>query len=382
MYSDVVIEKIINCYDSHTHFWATGQVSEGLKLNHLKSADEIRAVEIKKNHYRSNWIVGFGWNHNNWVTPQLPNKKILDEIFAETPVFFTRVDGHASWINSQAILELKKLGYDFGSNPNGGIIERDAAGEPTGILFDQAHVKALMLLPDYSSTQHQSFFKTAQTIFNHAGFTHIRDLSMNLSFWQLLKQMEDNKNLSLCVDAFVTVESLNDLDRVLNDIEHIKKESSQQLRLQGLKIFIDGSLGSKTAFLSQNYLQSNSNGILIWPVQDIKELIKKSWLAGQQVAIHTIGDQAAHIAVSAAREVSAEGILGRLHLEHVQILRAETILLMKPLHVVCHMQPCHWLSDSVWLKQAIAQDLVKNLFQWELLRKNKIPLYFGSDSPI
>lgn len=382
MYSDGVIEKIISCYDSHTHFWATGQVAEGLKLNHLRSVDEIKTIEIKRNHYRSNWIVGFGWNHNNWPESKLPNKKILDESFVGTPVFLTRVDGHASWINSQAISELKKLGYDFDSDPDGGIIERDAAGEPTGILFDQAHIKALMLLPDYSSVQHQSFFKTAQTIFNQAGFTHIRDLSMNLSFWQILKQMEDNKNLTVCLEAFVIVESLNDFDRVLKEIEHIKKESSQQLRLQGVKIFIDGSLGSKTAFLSQNYLQNNNNGILIWSFENIKELIRRSWLAGQQVAIHAIGDQAVHIAVGAAREISAEGILGRLHLEHVQILRPETVLLMKPLHVVCHMQPCHWLSDSKWLKQVIASDLVKNLFQWELLRKNKIPLYFGSDSPI
>ena len=377
-----MIEKIINCYDSHTHFWATGQVAEGLKLNHLKCADEINKLEIKKNHYRASWLVGFGWDQNSWPDKKFPHKILLDQNFAQTPVFFSRVDGHASWINSKAILELKKLGYDFNTDPKGGLIERDAAGDPTGLLFDQAHINALILLPDFSNLQHQSFFKTSQNIFNLAGFTHVRDLSMNLSFWQLLKQMEDNNSLSVCLDAFVTVESLSALDQVLSEIKLIKKEVSQQMRLHGVKIFIDGSLGSKTAFLSQNYLQSKSNGILIWSHQEIKELIKRSWLAGQEVAIHTIGDQAAHLAVSAAREVSAEGILGRLHLEHVQILRHETIAMMKPLHIICYMQPCHWLSDKSWLKQVLTKDLIENLFQWELLRKNKIPFYFGSDSPI
>lgn len=374
--------KIINCYDSHTHFWATGQVSDGLKLNGLKSADAVKTIEIKKNHFRANWIVGFGWNQNNWPAAKFPHKETLDAVFPNSPVFFTRVDGHASWINSPAISELKKLGYDFSKNPAGGIIERDSQGEPTGILFDQAHIDALVRLPEFSEQQNQSFFNNSQTIFNRAGFTHVRDLSMSLGFWQILKKMEDKKNLTVCLDAFITVENLHNLDRVLSEIEIIKKEQSQQIRLHGVKIFIDGSLGSKTAFLTRNYLKSDSHGLLIWSYEDIKELIRKSWLAGQQVAIHTIGDRAVHTAVVAAREISAQGIAGRLHLEHVEILKPETILLMKPLHIVCHLQPCHWLSDKSWIKQTIEAELVKNLFPWELLRKNKIPFFFGSDSPI
>lgn len=380
-----VVEKITNCYDSHTHFWATGQVAEGLQLNGLKNVEEVRTLVINENHYRANWLTGFGWNHNHWPTAKFPHKKTLDEVFKKTPVFFSRVDGHASWINSQAIIELKKLGYDFSADPKGGVIERDETGEPTGILFDQAHINALLRIPDFSEAQNYIFLKKAQSIFNRAGFTHIRDMSMNLNFWQILNKMEDQKNLTVCIDAFVTIESLNDLDRGLKEIGLINKNKSRQLRLQGVKIFIDGSLGSGTAHLSQAYLNSkkgHSKGILIWSLAEIKELLKKSWVAGQQVAIHTIGDQAVHTAVVAAREVAAEGVLGLLHLEHVQILRPETVQMMKPLHVTCHMQPCHWLSDNSWLKQALPDELIKNLFQWELLRKNKIPVYFGSDSPV
>ena len=377
-----MIEKIINCYDSHTHFWATGQVASGLKLNQLKNVEDVKTLEINEKHYRANWLTGFGWNQNNWPAAGFPHKKILDEIFKQIPVFFSRVDGHASWINSPAIIELKKLGYDFGKDPKGGRIERDTTGEPSGTLFDQAHINALQRLPDFSQEQNQFFLETSQSIFNKAGFTHVRDMSMNLNLWQLLKKMEDRKNLSVCIDAFVTVESLNDLDRVLKEIELIKQNKSEQLRLHGTKIFIDGSLGSKTAYISQNYLGRENNGLLIWSHEEIKELIRRSWQLGLQVAIHTIGDQAVHTAVLAARELAAEGLLGRLHLEHVQLLRPETILMMKPLHITCYMQPCHWLSDSPWLKKTLSADLIKYLFQWELLRKNKIPFYFGSDSPI
>ncbi|MBY0554679.1 amidohydrolase family protein [bacterium] len=375
-------EKIINCYDSHTHFWATGQVAEGLRLFDLQKAEDISNLQINKNHYRSQWLVGFGWNHNNWMLPQFPDKHLLDKFFPDTPVFFSRVDGHTSWINSKAIGELTRLGYDFTTNPKGGAIERDAKGEPTGILLDQAHINALLKLPDFSEVQHQLFFETSQKIFNRAGFTHVRDMSMNLNAWQLLCAMEDKKNLTVNIEAFVTVENLADLARVLGEIKQIKSIPSKQMRLLGVKIFIDGSLGSKTAYLSQKYLKSDSQGTLTWPHHEIKELVRQSWQAGVQVAIHCIGDEAVHKAVLAARDVAAEGVLGRLHLEHVQILRPETVLAMKPLHVICHMQPCHWLSDHTWLKQALPASLVSYLFQWELLRKNKIPFYFGSDSPI
>lgn len=377
-----MIEKIINCYDSHTHFWATGQVSCGLKLNSLKNAQDIKSLEIKKEHYRANWLTGFGWNQNIWENPRFPDKSILDELFPQTPVFLSRVDGHASWINSAAIEELKKLGYDFSNNPKGGIVDRDDLNQPTGILLDQAHISALLKLPDFNIFQHQSFIEESQSIFNKAGFTHIRDLSMNLNLWQLLRKMEDQKNLTLAIEAFVTVESLDDLDRVLNEIEQIKKDTSKQLRLCGVKIFIDGSLGSKTAYLSESYLNTDSNGILIWSADEIKTLLKRVWPLNLEVAIHTIGDGAVHTAVSAAREVSAEGVLGRLHLEHVQILRPETLQLMKPLHITCHMQPCHWLSDESWLKQNLSENLVQKLFPWEQLRKNKIAFDFGSDAPI
>lgn len=375
-------EKIINCFDSHTHLWATGQVAEGLKLQNLKNSEDVRQLKINSKHYRANWLVGFGWNQNNWVSHQLPNKKILDEVFSEIPVFFSRVDGHSSWINSRAIAELQKLGYDFSVNPQGGVVERDEQGELTGILKDQAHIQALLKLPDYTSAQHQSFLVSAQNIFNRAGFTHIRDMSLTPNIWTQLNKMENEKNLNLCVESFMGVENINDLDSVLSEIKLIKKEHSEQIRLSGVKIYTDGSLGSQTAYLSKEYKNTKSVGIQMWSYSEIIELIKKTWQQSESVAIHCIGDEAVHLAAVAAREVAASGILGRLHLEHVQLLRPETLQLLKPLHVTCHMQPCHWLSDHSWLSDTIDNSLRPNLFQWELLRKNKIPIYFGSDSPI
>lgn len=373
---------IHNCYDSHTHFWATGQVAEGLKLHSLKNSTDISNLQILPQHFRANWLVGFGWDQNQWPNSELPSRSVLDRIFPDHPVLFSRIDGHASWLNSQAIQELTRLGYDFSVDPQGGRILRTADSTPTGVLFDQAHINALMMLPDFSESQHRSFFLSSQKIFNRAGFTHVRDLSMNTFFWKMLKQMEESKGLTVFIDGFVTIESIKGLDSEIKNIHEMRSQAATQIRVQGVKLFIDGSLGSKTAALSQSYRGESQKGLLIWSSENIKQVLRQSWTAGLQVAIHCIGDEAVHTAVKSAREVAAEGVLGRLHLEHVQLLRHDTLQLMKPLHVTCHMQPCHWLSDQMWLKKTLPDELHASLFQWELLRKNKIPLLFGSDSPI
>ncbi len=374
--------KIPNAYDSHCHFEATGQVASLLSLKNLKSAEDIKNLKIENTHHQEQWLVGFGWDQNQWADPSFPTKNTLDKMFPQMPVFFSRADGHASWINSAAITQFEKMGYNFLTDPAGGQISKDVSGRPNGLLFDQAHIQALQLLPAHSLMQRRNFILNAQKIFNTGGFTHVRDLSMTWSTWQILSEMVSKKELTVCIESFVTVENLSDLGRVLEDIQKMKNNPSSQLRIQGVKLFLDGSLGSKTAYLSKNYLDSDSRGLLSWDFSDVKKVIEQTWQNGFELAVHTIGDEAAHQVVVLAREVSASGILGRLHLEHVQILRPETIQLMKPLHVVCHMQPCHWLSDHQWLAKVLPSDLVKNSFPWEALRRNKIPVQFGSDSPI
>jgi len=374
--------KINNAFDSHCHFLGTGQIAAGLSLKNLKSADDVKDLKIFPHHYQQNWLVGFGWDQNLWGDKNFPKKEILDKYFPNTPVLFSRIDGHSSWINSTAINELKKVGYDFSTDPAGGRIQRDENGEPSGILSDQAHIHALQKIPYFTEAQQTEFLKISQKIFNQGGFTHVRDLSMTKTEWQLLSQMTQKKELTVCVEGFVTIESLNDLSRTLEDIKWMQQNQNPLLRIQGVKLFLDGSFGSKTAFLSEPYVGTDQKGILCWDMNEVQTVLEKIWSEKLDLAVHTIGDQAAHLVTQTARTVSAQGISGRLHLEHVQVLRGETIQMMKPLHITCHMQPCHWLSDHTWLKDVLPKSIVKNTFQWDALRKSKINLQFGSDSPI
>lgn len=375
-------QTIRNCYDSHVHLLAIGQVASGLQLGSLTNEADIENIKIKSEDQRGDWIVGFGWDQNKWRKPVFPSKISLDKKFPDRPVFLSRVDGHASWLNSKAMQILEKKGFDFSKDPKGGSISKDTNGQASGLLFDQAHINALLMLPDFSVEQKGAHFKLSQKLLNQAGFTHARDLSMTLQAWEILAQLSEQNQLTICVDSFVTAESLEDLPRVLNEIRLMKESPNRQLRIHGVKLFVDGSLGSKTAFISQPYEGTQSCGMMTWQSDEIKQALRTVWKTQLELAVHTIGDQAIHEVITAARQVSAEGILGRLHIEHAQIVRPETVQLMKPLHITCHMQPCHWLSDHSWLPRALPPDVLKNLFPWESFRKNKIRFDFGSDSPI
>lgn len=348
---------------------ATGQVSLGLKLFHLKSSEEIAQIKIEDTYKRADWITGFGWNQNLWHIKEFPSHKVLDDIFPQTPVFFSRVDGHASWLNSAAFQRLKNSGFIYNEKFN-------------GVLFEKDHIRAMTFIPQYTQEQQLKFLNRAQEKFLNEGFTHIRDMSMNKHIASSLKKMEEEKKLNIFTEAFVTIESVEEIEQAIEELKEIQKMNIAHLRLQGLKIFVDGSLGSKTAYLKNPYRNTSNFGLLLWTPQNIKEVFRKSWKNNLDVAVHCIGDAAADIVVDCAREVSAEKISGRFHIEHAQLLEAETIKKMKSLHVVCHMQPSHFLSDKLWLKEALAEKTVDNLFKWESLRKNKVPVYFGSDSPI
>ncbi len=373
---------IQNCFDSHVHLLATGQVASGLNLNFVKSLDDLQFIKKNPEFLRGDWLVGFGWDQHQWGLPQQwPNKFNLDKIFKNEPVYFSRVDGHTGWFNSIAHKKLVELGFDF-KNPKyiSQIIWIES--EPSGILLDQAHIDAMMLLPPFSETQEKLFLKKASQLFIQGGFTHIRDLSSSSQLWNQLSELQSSGDFSLCVEGNITIENIQDLDRGIQEYHQTKNSPNPYLRMKGLKIFVDGSLGSKTAALFENYLGENHNGSLYWNEQDITTVITKCWELNAEVSVHTIGDRAIDLVVKTARKVSADGLMGRINLEHVQLLKPETLQLMKPLHVTCHMQPCHWLSDKSWLKKTLGKSTYSQLFQWERLRKNKISVQFGSDSPI
>lgn len=371
-------------YDSHVHWLSTGDVAMGLQLHNLKNQKSLRGIQDLSAYRRGEWLSGFGWDENNFESDLHLHREVLDAVFSDTPVLWSRIDGHSSWLNSSA---MKKMGW---MNEQGKLIKEeladflpmDAQGRLQGIALETAHMQAIMNLPRLTRSQTLERLLKAQNIFLEAGITHIRDMTANLDIWDCASELESKNQLQFHVEFNFSCEDKKDFSRALADLKMASQSQSQskKLKARGIKFFFDGSLGSQTALIRLK----NSNeihGQQLWSLEDARYVIAETWKAGFEVAVHTLGDEAIHQVVLIARELSARNISGVLNLEHVEVLRNETIQLMKPLHIRCHLQPCHWLSDRVWLQERLA-DKIQEAFPWERLRINQIPVLFGSDSPI
>lgn len=328
---------------------------------------------------RGDWLLGFGWSEKNWSSEPALSLQILDHCFPHIPVCFIRADGHAVWVNSKA---LQRAGIDSRTIcPSGGRIEKDQAGEPTGLLVDSAKHLIDSILPPLSREQNKLFAVHALKIFNQAGFSHLRDMSGNFQEFEALHELELSGELTAYIELNYFCEGIKDLAEQLDGLQRASRVPSQKIRNVGIKLFYDGALGSQGALLSQCYCGSSRRGLQLWSLNELEEVFRKTWQLGFSVAIHTIGDEAVDQVAKKVDELNQQGITGVWHLEHVEIARPETIEILKKTQPICHMQPSHWLSDHHWLKQSIG-DLAKYSFPWQALELSGIQLCWGSDSPI
>lgn len=390
-------------YDSHTHWQYTGEVASLPSLRELRDPKQISQLHFPEQYRRKEWIYAFGWDHSHFKNGW-PNRFYLDELFPETPVLFSRIDGHSSWVNTAALkkLNLWKSKAEFMTAPNWSSLENqirfdlksDSCVEsvsasnplvstenelwPSGILHEDLHMKALYSLPAYTPEQIRAHLLLAQDLYLQAGFTHIRDMTTSEDVFVQARQLETEQKLKLFVETNVVAESVSDLNRALELAVRQRSMKSDRIRVNGIKIFVDGSLGSETAFA--NYA-NGAGGQCLWLNNDITFAIESAWKNKMEISVHAIGDLAADLVVDCARVVSSKGLSGRINLEHAQVLQSKTIQKMKSLHIRVHMQPCHFLSDHVWLKNRLGAQFSK-AFPWRDLSAAKVPISFGSDSPI
>lgn len=371
---------IRGAYDSHIHLLGTGLKFKTLDLSILKLPIDFRNLLIKSSHFRGKVLFGFGWNDSSWNKDlwkdlegyvwgqsKFSYSKVLDQYF-NYPVFFVSSDGHRAWLNSHALQELQSSG--------------------SGLLEDNLKAVAQAKLDPYSKEQTQEAIGFAQSLFNSAGFTHIRDMSGDQNYWEALSAMDSK--LTLRIEQNIGVENPDNFSKALSLAVLAKKEKLFNIRIKGVKVYYDGSLGSGSALLTENYLDqkeySYSNPLI--GSKELKEMLTESWLCGLELSIHTIGNKAAENVLNLIEEVviafkKASKLVGVVNLEHVQLLNKNSLaILARHKNIICHMQPCHFLTDKVWLKNKLSKKLLKELFQWRQLEAQGQLFYFGSDSPV
>lgn len=370
--------KIENCYDSHVHWRATGDFSERLDVSGLKDPSDILRLPIPQTNESQAWVLGFGWNFSDELLDQC-TKELLDQWCPNHPVALSKSDGHSLWVNTRALEKSKFNSKDFAKD----LCPLNTDGSVLGVLKEEARNHILKSMPQASEKVIVRHLMKAQKIFHDQGLTHIRDVHFNKTQWEAAKHLEDSGLLKLAVEAFIFDEGMSFQQKIDFALECRKDQSSQSLlQVKGVKVFLDGSLGSETAALSQPYLSGSGRGLLQFTLDEIYDQIFKAWQQKIEIAFHCIGDEASHLVAFAAQKVKNSGLNGVVHFEHVQVLRDETITLMKDLDCVCHLQPGHWLDDKKWIHQKLPVDLIKNLFPWRRLQEAEVQFYFGSDSPL
>ncbi|MGI8960988.1 MAG: amidohydrolase [Bryobacteraceae bacterium] len=367
--------------DAHVHFYSGGASLAGPQLRYSKNEQEFRdtLAAFAQRTPKGQWITGGNWDHENWAPARLPTRQLIDDATKDWPVFVNRLDGHMSLANSAA---LKLAGVDrHTEDVPGGVIVRDAEGNPTGILKDAAQELVEKIIPDPSQGQIATAIKAAQTYANSQGVTSIQDMSASPDVFRVYQKMLRKGELSVRISGHQPLTSW----QRLASIGLVADFGNEQLHIGGLKGFADGSLGSTTALLFQPYLDApNTSGIasaeLVNPA-NMWHNIEHADSAGLQVAIHAIGDKANNIILGMYERVEREhgDRDRRLRIEHAQHLIAADIPRFGRLHVIASMQPYHCIDDGRWAEKRIGPERAKTTYAFRSLLDSGATLAFGSD---
>ncbi|MGN7357055.1 amidohydrolase [Paenibacillus sp. SAF-054] len=369
--------------DSHMHLIGHGETFLKLQLGHCSSREELlQAVRAQTELMPPGmWIIGEGWNENDWTEPLLPERKRLDEAAPNHPVLLRRVCRHVTAVNSAA-LNAAGIG-DERLEVTGGVLERDETGELNGIIKEQAQELVLSAVPGVTEAYLEAALTAAISDSWSKGLTgcHTEDLSYYGGGLRTMRAFDSvlHKH-GMPFRAHLLVHHLA-LDEWL-EADKGKAFESELLEFGAMKLFADGALGGRTALLGRPYADEPSTcGVAVHSDEDLEKLILQARSLGMAVASHAIGDgAAAKVLHYLEKHPCPEGKRDRLI--HGQILRPELLEQMKELPVIVDIQPSFVTSDFPWVMDRIGEPGDLLIYAWKSLMEEGIPCAGGSDAPI
>ncbi len=371
-YSDFTIIPGFN--DSHIHVMGYSNFLKNINLIGCNKQEFIIRIKDKANSLANDeWIVGRGWDHENFVDGTLPTKEDLDEVSQDHPVVLHRICGHICVVNSKA-LRIANITNET-ADPEGGKIDRNlVSGEITGILRENAISLITSSIPEMNDKKKISFLKEGLRALSSKGLTSVQTVDENA--YSYYKSLKDANELPLRVYLTSMAKELPDLIK-----KGIKSnEGDDFLRWGRIKLFSDGSLGAETAALIDNYEKSSDNGMLIYSDEKMNNLISEAHAHGWQLEIHAIGDRSAKQVVEQYEKTKA--YTNRAVLTHCQILNKNIIDKMASLGIIANIQPVFLNTDLHWAEKKIGKQRMKYSYAWKTLLQHQILCAGGSDAPV
>ncbi len=375
--------------DAHIHLLMEAYRSHNINAGQCASEDEVaelvrqRAAQTPA----GQWILGGQWYKGLWPGQQFPTRASLDAAAPQHPVALWSKDGHVLWVNSLA-LQRANIRADTPEPPNGAIL-RDGDGNPTGILQEQGATSLVYRVIDrHDPTLTRHLVEGKLRELQSKGITGIHEIEDNEAF-RLLQQLRDEGVLHTRVQMILP-------RQMLPQLRAIGVQSGfgdDMLRLGGIKIFADGTLGSQTAAMLDGFEGNPDNrGILAIPEQQMRETVSAAAEMGISIAIHAIGDRAARVALNsielAQRQLATAGSHGqartsklRYRLEHVQLIAPEDLQRMQRLGVIASVQPFHAVADRDLAERYWGQRH-RRAYAYRTMQQMGIPLALGSDAPV
>ncbi len=368
--------------DGHGHVLGLGQNLSQVDLR--ESSSEAQAVAktaaFAKANPQAQWILGRGWNQVLWPSQQFPGKQLLDEVIKDKPVWLSRVDGHAGWANSKA-LQLAGISKDS-IDPPGGQIIRDANGEPTGVLIDNAMLLLEKQIPAINEAERVSALNAAFAHLLSLGITSTHDAGIDAANLATYQQLRAAKQLPLrlypmlsatdpALEAWLKAGPVDDPLDLLD--------------VRSVKIYGDGALGSRGAALLAPYSDKpKETGLLVTQPDKLTAVMKLTIDAGFQANVHAIGDYANQLALDRFESLQTEvqRKAGRHRIEHAQIVAPKDLPRFAKLHVLPSMQPTHATSDKNMAGDRLGVARLRGAYAWRSLVNDGNRIVGGSDYPV
>ena len=362
--------------DSHVHFVEGGFGLTSVQLRDARTREEFVA-RIKSHASRlpkAAWMLEGNWDHQNWGG-ELPRKEWIDSVTPNTPVFIQRLDGHMALANSAA---LKAAGLSNQTRDvSGGEIIRDASGEPTGILKDNAMGLVGRAVPDPLPAQEDAALDAAMTFVGQQGVTSVH----NMGTWRHVEIFDRAQRAGRLKTRIYAAVPLATWER-LRDHVAAKGKGDAWFHVGGLKGFVDGSLGSHTALMLAPFSDTpKDSGLFVTPPESLYSWAKGADAAGLHVMIHAIGDRANRTLLDIYERITKENGPRdrRFRIEHAQHLAPPEIARFGQLGVIPSMQPYHAIDDGRWADRFLGAERAKGTYAFRSLIDAKARLAFGSD---